>query len=91
MFTNFNKKVILDIGYGKSAITVFQDERILYYNILPVGGKHITSDISLLLKIKQNDAEKLKKNLNQSEITFENSDKETSELSNKVILLELMK
>ena len=85
LFTNFNKKVILDIGYGKSAITVFQDERILFYNILPVGGKHITNDISILLKIKQNDAEKLKKNLNQSEITFENSNKESSELSNKVI------
>ena len=85
LFRNFNKKVILDIGYGKSAITVFQNERILYYNILPVGGKHITNDISILLKIKKDDAEKLKKNLNQSEITFENTDKESSDLSKKVI------
>ena len=70
LFNNFNKKVILDIGYGKSSITVFQDNRLLYFNILPVGGRHITNDISILLKISQNDAEKLKNNLNKSEIIF---------------------
>ena len=39
---------------------------------MPVGGRHITNDISILLKINKNDAEKLKKNLNQSETVFEN-------------------
>ena len=90
LFNDFNKKVILDIGYGKSSITVFQDNRILYFNILPVGGRHITNDISIILKINQNDAENLKKRLNQSETIFENEiDKnkqvESSDLSNKVI------
>ena len=90
LFNDFNKKVILDIGYGKSSITVFQDKRILYFNILPVGGKHITNDISLLLKISQDEAENLKKSLNQSETIFENKiDKkeklEMPELSNQVI------
>ena len=90
LFNDFNKKVILDIGYGKSSITVFQDNRILYFNILPVGGKHITNDISIILKISQDDAEKLKKRLNQSETIFENKiDKnkqaESSNLSNQVI------
>ena len=36
LFKDFNKKVILDIAYGKSSITVFEDTRILYFNILPV-------------------------------------------------------
>tara|TARA_B100001173_G_scaffold180989_1_gene156242 strand:- start:9 stop:1175 length:1167 start_codon:yes stop_codon:yes gene_type:complete len=90
LFTNFNKKVVLDIGYGKSSITVFQDRRILYFNILPVGGRHITNDISILLKINQLEAENLKKNLNQSEVTFENKiDKikkvKPSDLSNQVV------
>ena len=90
LFSDFNKKVILDIGYGKSSITVFQDNRILYFNILPVGGRHITNDISILLKINQDDAENLKKSLNQSETIFENKiDKnkqtESSDLSNQVI------
>ena len=90
LFNDFNKKIILDIGYGKSSITVFQDNRILYFNILPVGGRHITNDISIILKINQDDAEKLKKRLNQSETIFENKiDKnkqaESSDLSNQVI------
>ena len=90
LFNDFNKKVILDIGYGKSSITVFQDNRILYFNILPVGGRHITNDISIILKINQDDAENLKKRLNQSETIFENKiDKnkqaELSDLSNQVI------
>ena len=90
LFNNFNKKVILDIGYRKSSITVFQDNRILYFNIIPVGGRHITNDISILLKINQFDAEKFKKSLNQSQITFENiSDNNlelsSSDLSNQVI------
>ncbi len=90
LFSDFSKKVILDIGYAKSAITVFQDSRILYFNILPVGGRHITNDISILLKINQDDAEKIKKSLNQSEITFENkidnnNQLKDSDLSKKVI------
>ena len=90
LFNDFNKKIILDIGYGKSAINVFQDNRILYFNILPVGGRHITNDISVLLKINQLEAEKLKKSLNQTETTFENkvddkNESETSDLYNQVI------
>ena len=90
LFNDFNKKVILDIGYGKSSITVFHDSRILYFNIIPVGGRHITNDISILLKVDQVDAEIFKKSLNQSEITFENRlDKNnrsgSSDLSSQVI------
>ncbi len=71
-FNDFKKKIILDIGYGKSSITVFQNNRILYFNILPVGGRHITNDISILLKISLQEAEDLKKSLNQTETIFEN-------------------
>ena len=90
LFNDFNKKVILDIGYGKSSVTVFEDSRILYFNVLPVGGRHITNDISILLKIDLDDAEKLKKELNQSETIFKNKiiknkQVEVSDLSNQVI------
>tara|TARA_B100001079_G_scaffold189768_1_gene163696 strand:- start:39 stop:980 length:942 start_codon:yes stop_codon:yes gene_type:complete len=90
LFNEFNKKVILDIGYGKSAITVFQGSRILYFNILPVGGRHITNDISILLKISQEDAENTKKNLNRTKTTFvkkihKTNDFNSSNLSTEVI------
>ena len=84
LFNDFKKKIIIDIGYGKSAITVFQDDRILYFNILPVGGRHITNDISILLKKNQHDSEKLKKSLNQTATTFQNKidDRNNDESSN---------
>ena len=72
IFDNYKKKIFLDIGYNKSTIIVYEDRRILFFNILPVGGKHITKDISILLKIDINDAENLKKSLNKSDTIFEN-------------------
>ena len=70
VFDNYKKKVILDIGHGRSAISIFDENRILYYNMLPVGGRHITKDISLLLKISIDQAESIKKSLNKSDTTF---------------------
>ncbi len=89
-FNDYKKKVILDIGYAKSSITVFQENKIIYFNILPVGGKHITKDISIVLKIDEDDAENLKKSLNKSEITFEykednNNSNDSLDLSNQII------
>ena len=71
-FENYKKKIFLDIGYNKSTVIVFEDKRFLFFNVLPVGGKHITKDISLLLKIDINDAEIMKKSLNKSDTVFEN-------------------
>lgn len=90
IFENYKKKVFLDIGYNKSTVAVFEDKRVLFFNILPVGGKHITKDISILLKININDAENLKKNLNKSDTIFENKSDEniklkSSDLSKQVI------
>ena len=90
VFDNYKKKVILDIGYGRSAISIFDENRILYYNMLPVGGKHITKDISLLLNTNIEEAENIKKKLNKSDITFlEKSEKnieiEPTELTNQVV------
>ena len=90
VFDNYKKKIILDIGYGRSSISVFDENRILYYNMLPVGGKHITKDISLLLNISIDEAEKIKKKLNKSNITFlEKSKKniaiEPAELTNQIV------
>ena len=90
LFNEFNKKVILDIGYRKSAITVFQESRILYFNILPVGGGHITNDISILLKINLDDAETIKKNLNQTETTFVKKDYKTNDFNSSNLSTEVI-
>ena len=90
VFDNYKKKIILDIGYSRSTVSIFDENRILYYNMLPVGGKHITKDISLLLNINIDEAENIKKKLNKSDITFlEKSEKiaeiEPAELTNQVV------
>ena len=90
LFNEFNKKVILDIGYRKSTVTVFQGSRILYFNILPVGGRHITNDISILLKINPEDAENLKKNLNQTETTFVRKEYEINDLNSSNLSTEVI-
>ena len=53
--------MILDIGAGNTDIGVFEGERFLYTNTIPLGGNTITNDIALVLNISEDEAEKLKK------------------------------
>lgn len=53
--------MLLDIGAGNTEIGVFESNGFVYTNTIPLGGKNITSDISLVLNISEEEAEKLKK------------------------------
>ena len=53
--------MILDIGAGNTDIGVFNGERLIYTNTIPLGGGTITNDIALVLNISEEEAEKLKK------------------------------
>lgn len=53
--------MLLDIGAGNTEIGVFESNGFIYTNTIPLGGKNITSDISLVLNISEEEAEKLKK------------------------------
>ena len=53
--------MLLDIGAGNTEIGVFESNGFLYTNTIPLGGKNITSDISLVLNISEEEADKLKK------------------------------
>ena len=52
----------IDIGYKKTSIISFINDKLIFLDVLPIGGNHITKDISLLLKIDIGEAEKLKLN-----------------------------
>ena len=52
----------IDIGFKKTSIISFIHNKLIFLDVLPIGGNHITKDISLLLKIDINEAEKLKLN-----------------------------
>lgn len=56
--------LMLDIGGGHTDISVYKNERLEFYTTLPVGGDHITNDISLTFNISTDEAEKLKRQYN---------------------------
>ena len=76
LFENYDKKVFLDIGFKKTCLTVFDKNRLILLNTIPVGGNHITKDISQVLKISEEDSENIKKSLNKSETIFSDDSNE---------------
>lgn len=53
--------MLLDIGAGNTDIGIFEENGFIYTNTIPLGGDSITSDISLVLNIEEEEADKLKK------------------------------
>ena len=52
--------MLLDIGAGNTEIGVFEGLSFSYTNTIPLGGNTITNDISLVLNISEEEADKLK-------------------------------
>lgn len=55
-----NGVVVLDIGRGTTDYVVYKDGYIIQTGVIPVGGDHLTNDISLGLRVETAQAEKLK-------------------------------
>ena len=53
--------MLLDIGAGNIDIGVFEGNSCIYTNSIPLGGDNITNDISLVLNISEEEADKLKR------------------------------
>ncbi|SNX52783.1 cell division protein FtsA [Thermoanaerobacterium sp. RBIITD] len=52
---------LIDIGAGITDISVFNSGNLVYSALIPVGGNHITNDLSIGLKISYEEAENIKK------------------------------
>ncbi len=50
----------IDIGSATSKIIVFLDNKVVYSNVIPLGGEHVTNDISKGLNISLESAEHAK-------------------------------
>ncbi|MBK3494484.1 cell division protein FtsA [Viridibacillus sp. YIM B01967] len=50
----------IDIGGGSTTIAIFKDEHFTHTAVIPVGGEHITKDLSIVLKTPTEQAEKIK-------------------------------
>ena len=53
--------VLIDIGGGTTDVGVFRKGTLADSSVIPLGGDHITQDISQLLRIPPEEAEKVKK------------------------------
>ena len=53
--------MLLDIGAGNIEIGVFEGNKFLYTNTIPLGGDTIRKDIELVLEISEEEADKLKR------------------------------
>ena len=73
------KMIFVDIGFEKTSAFLFEDKKMQKFKILPIGGNHISKDISKILKIEISKANEIKlnfdninnnKDLNQDKIEF---------------------
>ena len=72
----YDNVMLLDIGAGNTEIGVFEGNTFTYTNTIPLGGDNITNDISLVLNISEDEAEKLKKQYGLALKSFIDNDNE---------------
>jgi len=76
--------IFVDIGFEKTSAFFFEDKKMQLFKILPIGGNHITKDISKILKIEISKADEIKLNLDNIN-NDKNLNKEQIELVKKII------
>ncbi len=70
--------VMIDVGGGVTDISVFQANRLIFYDSIPVGGDHITNDIAIGLRISPAEAEKIKRQYELALTSLIKNDQEIS-------------
>src|SRR5436853_3833757 len=61
---------LADIGAGSTELIVFQQGAVAYTGVIPVGGDHFTSDLSVGLCTPLSEAEKIKKIFGNAIVTL---------------------
>ena len=57
--------LFIDVGFNKTSIISCSNDKILSLDVLPVGGNHITKDISKIFEIDLEQAEQIKLNFDE--------------------------
>jgi cell division protein FtsA len=52
--------VSIDFGGGTSSMSIFEEADLLHSSILPIGSRHITNDLAVLLRTSMDVAERIK-------------------------------
>ena len=74
----------IDVGFNKTSIISYFNGKILSLDVLPIGGNHITKDISKILDMDLEHAEQIKLNFDQNYKLSKDEDLSTETLQ-KVI------
>ena len=68
--------MLLDVGAENTDIGIFEEEKFIYTNTIPLGGNNITHDIALVLSISEEEADKLKRQYGLALRSFIDNDNE---------------
>ncbi len=60
--------VLVDIGAGSTSICAYVEGSLTYSSVLPIGARHITSDVALGCRMSLDAAEKVKVHLSSQDI-----------------------
>ena len=74
----------IDVGFSKTSVISYFDDKILSFDVLLIGGNHITKDISKILEIDIETAEQKKLNFDHN-LKFSNDDKNSLNILQKII------
>ena len=71
---NLKKISFLEIGYERTSLIIYEENKLKLIQTIPIGSSHITKDISKVFKITYEDAEKIKYSFNKSDTEFSYKD-----------------
>ena len=83
-YEEYKSKVFLDIGLNKTSIFFYNSNNLIYSKFIPIGGNHVTKDISKLLNYDLQESENIKLQLKQNNLTFLN-DESSKDLLIKIV------
>lgn len=68
--------ILIDVGGGSTEISVFKNQKLIANKCFPVGGDHITNDLSIALKMSYIEAERVKRQYQLALTTLIKNDQE---------------
>lgn len=81
--------MLLDIGAENTDIGIFDGDKFVYTNAIPIGGLNITNDIQIVLDISHEEAERLKRQYGLALKSYIDNDTEvvlnTAKDGNKIV------
>lgn len=70
--------ILIDIGGGTTEVSVFKNGKLLRNTCIPVGGDHITNDLSIALKMTYAESERIKRQYRLALTSLIKNDQEIS-------------